>query len=79
MTSLEKECPFINVVIEELISRFFRESQWLHKIGYMPIYKIFNLFDEYSKGYTTVSELRKIHKRLLSSNFLNKANLVSKE
>ena len=65
--SLEKQCPFINIVIEELTSRLFIESQWLHKISYLPIYSIFPLFDKYSKGYTTVSELKNIIKKILSA------------
>ena len=63
--NLEKQCPFINIVIEELTSRFFKESQWLHKINYLPIYTIFPFLDQYYKGYTTLSEIGNIIKKCL--------------
>jgi hypothetical protein len=32
---------FLNILIEELAARFYRESQWLTKIMHLPIYLIF--------------------------------------
>ena len=45
-------------MIEELTQRFFRESQWLHKISHLPVYFLFAIFDPFMKGYISVRDIR---------------------
>ena len=47
----------LDILIEELGGRFFRESQWLVKIMHLPFYEVFAKIDSFAKGYITMSEL----------------------
>lgn len=47
----------LNILIEEIAVRFYRESQWLTKIIHIPFYELFSSFDPYSKGYITIEDL----------------------
>ena len=49
----------MDVVVEELAGRFYRESQWLAKIMHVPVYYLFSLLDSHKKGYLTLEDLLK--------------------